>query len=115
MEPIDPREVMATEAIAIEDFETLEEGDFIKCDGWSRPRVIVKEEMNGQGKYFFLADPDPRFVEKPRKVDGAQFQQKGSWVKYPKLSMLWKAYITGNETEASPSTPKSKGGGFKLI
>lgn len=113
MENINPRQVMDTVEVPAEDFETLEVGDLVRCQGWSRPRVIVNAEENAGGKYIFLADPDSRFDEAPRRIEGPEFQQRGPWVKYPHLGQLWRSFqkLVDQAGGASKGGP----GGFKFL
>lgn len=85
---VDPREIF--EAESIESFDSITVGDVIACSGWSRGRVVVKADANEDGAVLFLADPDDRFVEAPRRVDRENYDSRGGWRRYPALSALWK-------------------------
>lgn len=81
------REIFRTEPVALKDVEV---GDFVRCSGWSRPRLVLSRDANESGPTIFLADPDVRFEKEPRRVDREEFEQRGAWVRYPELRKLWR-------------------------
>jgi len=115
-QPIDPFKVM--ESVPITDdsesepmvgnmgFSELREGDFVRPKSWSRPRVIVLAEENGEGRVYHLADPD-HFPEY-RKLTLPEFQNRSGWVCYPSLSRLYRGYQPP-VVEALPVAPGSTG------
>lgn len=83
------RDLFNTEPVKLED---MQEGDFIRCGGWSRPRLVVHADENAQGNVVFLADPDDRFDSVHRRLDRDEYDQRGgdgSWLRLPNLRKLW--------------------------
>lgn len=86
---MDPRTLFDTEPVTLAQMET---GDFVRCSGWSRPRQIVHSDENADGRVVFMADPDERFETKPRRLDRAEYEDRGgdgNWLRYPNLRQLW--------------------------
>jgi hypothetical protein len=91
MNNIDPRQVFDTSPVTL---DTMEVGDFVRCAGWSRPRLVMHGDENASGRVVMLADPDKRFSEAHRKLDRDEYNARGgdgNWVKYPNLRRLWEA------------------------
>jgi len=99
---VKPREIFNKEPI--ESFDSIELGDVIACSGWSRGRVVEHVDAEESGPVLFLADPDDRYAEGPRRVDRAEYDGRGGWHRYAGLRALWK--------RACKIQPK---GGFKHI
>jgi len=85
---VNPREIFETESV--ESMEDVKLGDVIACDSWSRGRVVVMTEADGEGPILFLADPDNRFADAPRKMTASEYGARSGWRRYPALSALWR-------------------------
>jgi len=73
--------------------ELVEEGDFIRAEGWTFPRRVEHVERTGNGAVLCLAEHDNSRTNAYgiRRVDRDGWVQRGSWLRYPNLRLLWEA------------------------
>lgn len=86
----DPRHLMNAIGTSMAD---LQEGDFVKAGGWSKPRLVERIETCQDGRVVFLAEHDPDRVNAHgiRRVDPDEWMRRDGWVRYPNLGALWRA------------------------
>jgi len=87
----DPRDVLVSEHV--ESPEDVLQGDFVRAQGWSRPRRVEFIDSAESGPVLFLADPDTSRTNEHgiRRLDSEGWQARGSWNRYPNLRRLWEA------------------------